>query len=383
MTHPRLTKVVAFFTVIRVVNSCAVFAATFVGGLLSMRGRVALGTAQILSDNGQSLPGRGALPSGSGGFLSGRGGLPSASGEFSTIALAAASMFFLAAFGYALNDYYDVRADEKNRPSRPIPSGTLSRRYVLRVAIFCVIIAALFALRLRSLALIILAAMCVLVWLYSARIKRSGLGGNVLVSLLAGSTLLFGGLSAGDVRPTLFPALLAFLVNLPREILKDVQDLKGDSVAGSRSVASTRGEGFALRLASVFLCFLVVVSFLPYVAGLYHRYYFAIVLLLDALLVWVAVSMWTFGSRSWLASERKLAAESRLVSEAGLVSERRPKAESGQEFERRLGVEGTPESEHRLELDRRSEIERRTETAIRILKFAMLAGLLAIGLGGL
>ena len=313
MKNPKLTKVAALFRVIRIVNSCAVFVATFVGGLLSLGGQIVSGAVVLLSDSGQPLPRNG-------GFLSSVGALPHlphVGAGFSTIALASASVSFLAAFGYALNDYYDVRADQVNRPSRPIPSGILSRESVLAMAVLCVVAAALFALRLRPLMQLTLAGMCALVWLYSAWLKRTGLGGNVLVSLLAGSTLLFGGLSAGNMRPTLFPALLAFLVNLPREIAKDVQDLKGDSPLGSRSVASVRGEGFALRLASVFVCVLVVVSFLPYRAGLYNRYYLAIVLLLDALLVWVAASLWRSASRGRLVSAIRVL---KLTMLAGLLA---------------------------------------------------------------
>lgn len=310
MKNPKLTKVAALFRVIRIVNSCAVFVATFVGGLLSLGGQIVSGAVVLLSDSGQPLPRNG-------GFLSSVGALPHAGAGFSAIALASASVSFLAAFGYALNDYYDVRADQVNRPSRPIPSGILSGESVLAMAVLCVVAAALFALRLRPLMQLTLAGMCALVWLYSAWLKRTGLGGNVLVSLLAGSTLLFGGLSAGNMRPTLFPALLAFLVNLPREIAKDVQDLKGDSPLGSRSVASVRGEGFALRLASVFVCVLVVVSFLPYRAGLYNRYYLAIVLLLDALLVWVAASLWRSASRGRLVSAIRVL---KLTMLAGLLA---------------------------------------------------------------
>jgi geranylgeranylglycerol-phosphate geranylgeranyltransferase len=357
-------KIVAFFRVIRIVNSCAVFVATFVGGLLSLGGRVVSGAVVLLSDSGHPIP-RG------GGFFSSVGALPHAGAGFSPIALASASVSFLAAFGYALNDYYDVRADQLNRPSRPIPSGILSRESVLAMAVLCVVAAGLFALRLGLLMQVILVGTCLLVWLYSARLKRTGLGGNVLVSLLAGSTLLFGGLSVGDIRPALFPAVLAFLVNLPREIVKDVQDLKGDSPLGSRSVASVQGEGFALRLASVFVCVLIVVSFLPYGAGIYNRYYLAIVLLIDALLVWIAVSLWNSASRGRIVSE------GRLVSQGGLVSGVRPVSE------RAAGAEGGLDREHAEGGKSGFEIEHRVETAIRVLKLTMLAGLLAIVLGSL
>jgi 4-hydroxybenzoate polyprenyltransferase len=237
------------------------------------------------------------------------------------------------------------------------------------MAVFCVLVAALFAAALRPVLQLTLAGMCVLVWLYSARIKRTGLMGNVLVSLLAGSTLLVGGLSAGYVRPTLFPGLLAVLVNLPREIIKGVQDLKGDSLVGGRGVVRKRGKRFALRFSSVLVLILVVVSFLPYAAGVYNRYYLAIVLLLDALLVWTAVLMWGSASLDSLVPEIRAEPERRVVSEASA------------HLERGLGAEGKRAPARGLEPEGSTEIEHRLETAIRTLKLTMLVGLLAIGLG--
>lgn len=259
-------------------------------------------------------------------FFARGSGPPSVRGELGTIALASTSMLFLAAFGYALNDYYDVRSDSINKPSRPIPSGTLSRKSVLELAFLCLFVSALFALRLKTDLKVALIGMAALVWLYSAYAKHTGLPGNILVSFLAGSTLLFGGFTAGYVRPTLFPALLAFLSNLPREILKDVQDVRGDFLEGKHSVASVRGKKRALRLASILMILLVGVAFIPYAIGLYNRYYLAIVLLLDAFLVWTTVIMWRVSENS-------------------------------------------------------SQLAARLATSVRILKFTMLAGLLAIGFG--
>lgn len=244
------SKLFSILRVVRILNSLAVFAATFVGGLLS-------------------------------------GG-----GQFVPTSAAAASMCFGAAFGYALNDYYDASSDEVSRPDRPIPSGTISRRGALVVSLFCLSAALLFTLALAPLLRLTVAGLSVLVWLYSAHIKRTGTLGNLLVSLLAAFTLVFGGLSAGGVKHTLFPALLAFLVHLPREILKDVQDQEGDNLRGARGLATMLGERFALRLASVIILALVAVSFVPYATGYYNEYYMGVVLLLDALFLWVALVLW-------------------------------------------------------------------------------------------
>jgi geranylgeranylglycerol-phosphate geranylgeranyltransferase len=245
------SKLIPTLRVVRVLNSLTVFAATFIGGLIS-------------------------------------GG-----GQLHTVAAASATMFFGAAFGYALNDYYDAPSDELNRPDRPIPSGALSARSVLVVSFVCLSVALLFAVALTPPLRLAVVGAGVLVWLYNARLKRTGLLGNVLVSLLAGFTLVFGGLSAGEARHTLFPALLAFLLHLPREVLKDVQDVEGDSRRGVRGLAAVLGKPFAARLASLLLLVLVTVSFVPYAAGYYGELYAGIVVLLDALLVWNAVTLWS------------------------------------------------------------------------------------------
>gem|GEM_PF-1442133 len=342
------TRIIAFLRVTRVANSLMVFAATLIGGLLSMSGQIVAGSAQL-------IPGRGWFVGKSGGLLAGSEELPSVGSELGTIFIAATSMFFLAAFGYAFNDYYDAQADQINRPSRPIPSGALPRKTVLGVVVFCAFVTAVVSFFLRPALGLSLAGIGLLVWLYSARIKRTGLPGNVLVGFFAGFTLLFGGFAAGDVRPALFPALLAFLVNLPREILKDIQDLEGDGLAGSRSVASERGRIYALRLASVCALILVVLTFVPYLMGLYNHYYLAIAILLDAFLVWTAVRIWNPGAEEGAASERR--GEAVEAEGEGAVSSREPGRSSSLEAERSLA------------------------TTIRILKLTMLGGLLAIVLG--
>ncbi len=232
-------------------------------------------------------------------------------------------MCFGAAFGYALNDYYDASSDRISRPDRPIPSGALTTRNVLLLSLACLAVSLLFTLALAPPLRLLVAGAGLLVWLYNAHIKHTGLPGNLVVSLLAGFTLVFGGLSAGQAKHTLFPALLAFLVHLPREILKDVQDVEGDSLRGGRGVAAVLGKPFAARFASLLLLVLVAVSFVPYATRYYGEFYLGLVVILDSLIVWSAASLW------------------------------------------------------------RDATEKRVRDAVRLLKFAMLLGLVAVAVGGL
>ncbi|MBN1503804.1 MAG: geranylgeranylglycerol-phosphate geranylgeranyltransferase [Candidatus Eisenbacteria bacterium] len=237
--------------------------------------------------------------------------------RLSAFTLGGVSVFFTAAFGYAINDYYDVAADRVTKPSRPIPSGALSRRTVLAIALLCAALALVTAVFLPLLPSLLVMVAVLLVWFYSLRVKRTGVAGNVLVAFLSASTLLFGGLCAGDARKAVFPTLLAFLANLPREILKDVQDLEGDVMMGGQTLARLSGRRAAVRVASVFMLVLVAASIAPYALREYNRAYLIIVLLIDVVVALMAFSLW------YSASQRKVTVSVRLMKSAmylGLVA---------------------------------------------------------------
>ncbi len=261
-------KLIQFFRVVRLPNSFAAFVATMIGGAISDLGR---------------------LPA---------------------VSVGAVAVFFTAAFGYAVNDYYDVVADRVTRPSRPIPSGALSRGTVLVVALVCAALAVASAAFLPLFPALLVPAAALLVWLYSLRVKRAGIAGNVLVGFLSAFTLLFGGLCAGDAGKTVFPAVLAFLANLPREILKDVEDLEGDVMMGGQTLARLSGRRTAVRVASVFMLVLVAASLAPYALRQYNRLYLIIVLFIDAMVALMAFSLW------YSASKRKVTVSVRLMKSA-------------------------------------------------------------------
>ena len=56
------------------------------------------------------------------------------------------------------------------------------------------------------------------------------------------------------------------------------------------------------KVISLLMLVLVSVSFVPYAAGHYNHYYLFIVLLLDALFLWIAVTLWTDASRGRVKS---------------------------------------------------------------------------------
>jgi 4-hydroxybenzoate polyprenyltransferase len=77
-----------------------------------------------------------------------------------------------------------------------------------------------------------------LLTLYSIYFKRTRLVGNIIVAALAAYALLFGSLPHPNAKILFAPALLAFLLNFCRELVKDVQDAEGDRAAGFTTSAN-------------------------------------------------------------------------------------------------------------------------------------------------
>ncbi|MEM3038831.1 MAG: UbiA family prenyltransferase, partial [Thermoplasmata archaeon] len=95
--------------------------------------------------------------------------------------------------GNSLNDYFDIETDRIAHPDRPLPRGTLPRRFALlsSATMFagCVVLASF--INWLSLTIVILAIIAMIV--YELRMKSLGLTGNVLIALLVAGLFEFSG----------------------------------------------------------------------------------------------------------------------------------------------------------------------------------------------
>ncbi|MDL2261370.1 geranylgeranylglycerol-phosphate geranylgeranyltransferase [Methanimicrococcus sp. OttesenSCG-928-J09] len=176
-------------------------------------------------------------------------------------------MVFLATgAGNMLNDYYDVDIDRVNKPNRPLPSGRIGLKEAVYLTIICFSVALLIAFLINPVAGIIgFINVFILIW-YAKTLKRTVLLGNLSIAYLTGSTFLFGASFLGtDGVFVMIPMfLLAFLATAAREIVKDIEDIKGDSEDGAVTFPIKYGEKPAIYLASIFGFLAVILSPLPY-----------------------------------------------------------------------------------------------------------------------
>lgn len=143
----------------------------------------------------------------------------------------------VAAAGYIINDYFDVKIDLINKPQRVIIGRYLRRRVAMSVHQILNVVGCLIGLYLSKWVFLADVLAVSLLWFYSAQFKRQPLIGNITISLLTALSLviltIYYRQSAGLV---LSYALFSFGISLIREIIKDMQDIRGDARFGCRTL---------------------------------------------------------------------------------------------------------------------------------------------------
>ena len=186
---------------------------------------------------------------------------------------------FISAYGYTINDIFDIEIDKINMPHRPMPSGSVTLTGAKWFAVIMVILGIGSASLIDIPAVLLAIFGIILLYLYAATLKRSGFPGNLVVALLASIPFVFGGFVTQSYTTLIFPASFAFLINLGRELIKDIEDVHGDSTEDVQSVALKYGVKPARNFAYVILFALIVIIPIPILSGYYTSIPFLIAVL--------------------------------------------------------------------------------------------------------
>ncbi len=175
------------------------------------------------------------------------------------------STVMIAAAGYIINDYYDIKIDYVNKPEKVVVGRLVRRRIVLVSHFILNFIGIAIGLFLGIYIGIINFFASFLLWLYSNRLKRMPLIGNITIAFLTGlSILIVGVYYRQNVTLISIYAIFAFSINLVREIIKDMEDIRGDLRFGSRTLPIIWGfrktKYFLLTLVVIFICLLFYMS---------------------------------------------------------------------------------------------------------------------------
>jgi 4-hydroxybenzoate polyprenyltransferase len=222
----------------------------------------------------------------------------------------------IAAGGYIINNIFDVETDTQNKPDNVIVGKFISetKAYNLYIGFTVIGVAIGFYLSnvidkpsFASIFIVIAATL----YFYATSLKQSLLIGNIIVAMLLSFSVIIIGLfdlypvtnqENRSVMGLLFSILLdyaifAFIINFIREIVKDLQDVEGDSNQGMNTLPIAFGIKNTSKL--VFgLSFIPVILILNYIksnlfsADLLFGTIFGLVFIL-APLVYFTIKIWS------------------------------------------------------------------------------------------
>ncbi|WP_373497240.1 geranylgeranylglycerol-phosphate geranylgeranyltransferase [Aquiflexum sp.] len=176
------------------------------------------------------------------------------------------STVIIAAAGYMINDYYDVKIDYVNKPDEVIIGKGMKRRVVLFFHTFLNISGIAIGWLASPRIAVINFVTAFLLWWYSNSLKRLPFIGNFTVALLTGLSIwVIGYYYQKSELLVLTYAIFAFFLNLIREIIKDIEDRQGDRKHGCRTLPIVIGFRNTKRviflIAICFVCAILVVTF--------------------------------------------------------------------------------------------------------------------------
>ncbi|GAA4237408.1 geranylgeranylglycerol-phosphate geranylgeranyltransferase [Postechiella marina] len=193
-------------------------------------------------------------------------GVASALNAFSFSLLTIATIC-IAAAGNVINDIYDVETDFVNKPDKIIIDKHITEKtaYNMFIALNAIGVSAGFYVSLqvnRSSFFALFVIISALLYIYATYLKRSLLIGNIVISVLVSLSIIIVGIF--DLIPAIttqnrstqfvfFKILMdytyfAFIINLIREIAKDIEDINGDYKSGMNTLPIAIGRNRAHKI---------------------------------------------------------------------------------------------------------------------------------------
>ena len=207
------------------------------------------------------------------------GGYVAGTGAWGKVALAILATWFITAAANAWNDYRDIEIDKINQPKRPLPSGLVSPRSALIFSLVMTAVSILLAAFINQTAFVIALVSAAMLYIYSWRLKSTVLMGNAIVAVISAMSAIFGGIAAGNPRPSLWLAAIIASAIMGREVLKTLADYEGDLRQRCRTVATVWGRRPARIVFYILGAATLVVMMVPYLLDVYRPVYALVVAL--------------------------------------------------------------------------------------------------------
>jgi len=171
--------------------------------------------------------------------------------DFKLFIIVLASSLTIAS-GYIINNFYDSKKDLINRPNKSMLDRLVSQKTKLNVYFTLNFIVAFLAVFVSWRACLFFSVYIFLIWYYSHRIKKYPIIGNLTAALLAVLPFFAILLYYKNLYEVIFGhATFLFLLLLIREMIKDLENIKGDLVNDYKTIPIVYGEVISKKIITV------------------------------------------------------------------------------------------------------------------------------------
>jgi 4-hydroxybenzoate polyprenyltransferase len=211
--------------------------------------------------------------------------------DFNLFLIVLASALTIAS-GYIINSFYDSKKDLINRPNKSILDRLVSQQTKLRVYFTLNFVVAFLAFFVSFRAFLFFSVYIFLIWFYSHKVKKFVIIGNLMATFMAVlpffAILLY---YKNFYEVILAHAAFLFLLLLIREMIKDLENIKGDLANDYQTIPILYGETISKKIIT-FLALLTVIPVYILIEkfdiGYMDSYFYSclIVLILFLLYLW-------------------------------------------------------------------------------------------------
>jgi len=213
--------------------------------------------------------------------------------DFDLYLIVLATMSVIAA-GYIINNFYDAEKDRINKPIKSKIDSIVGQKTKLNIYFFLNFLGVVFALLVSWRAALFFSVYIFLIWFYSHKLKKyplTGLFSGAILALLPFFVIFIYYKNFSDIIFT--HAAFLFFILMIRELIKDLENIKGDVAQNYMTIPVKYGEYFTkLLITLIVLLTLDPIYFLlhyPEIGMMRFYFYFAIAtLILFSVLLWKA-----------------------------------------------------------------------------------------------
>ncbi|MGL2965082.1 geranylgeranylglycerol-phosphate geranylgeranyltransferase [Flavobacterium sp. XGLA_31] len=171
--------------------------------------------------------------------------------DFNLFIIVLASSLTIAS-GYIINNFYDSKKDLINRPNKSQLDRLVSQKTKLQVYFTVNFIVALIAFLVSGRAVLFFSVYIFLIWFYSHKLKKILVVGNLSAAFLAVLPFFAILLYYKHLYPQILAhAMFLYLLILIREMIKDLENIKGDIANDYQTIPVMFGESMSKKIITL------------------------------------------------------------------------------------------------------------------------------------